>query len=581
MLNFISNFKRILNQVSRSNKLRLILLVILIFFTALIELLSIGSVVPFLSLLTNPEIFNNSQILQFFLNSFDFLENFNILLLSSILFSGLVIIAAVLRFSLLWASSKLSFSIGADISNKIFSINLNNDYLIHCSRNSSEVIDQVLYKSDTFTTVINMYLNILSSLIISFILLGTIIILNPLIALISLIFFVFFYLIILLKTKRILHKNSQIISFNSIKVLKILQEGLGGIRNVLIDSTQNYFTESFKNADISFRKVQLVNIMISAFPKFVLEPIGIITIVTIALYLINNNNNTNPIPLLGLLAMGTQRLLPILQQTYSALTYIKGVEVSFNSTLLMLEEYKIKPPLNLSLSFTNKIELKSINFNYPSVLENTLSDINLIITKGSKIGIIGSTGCGKSTLIDIIIGLISPNSGSLLVDGNQINYNNKEAWFQHISHVPQSIFLSDNSVLENIAFGVAPNLIDIDRVKYAANKAKLSIDIDSWPEKYDTRVGERGVLLSGGQRQRIGIARAFYKKSDFLILDEATSALDNNTEDEVMNSIDFSDSKMTVIIIAHRISTLKNCSKIVEIESGRIKKIGQFKDFFN
>jgi ATP-binding cassette subfamily B protein len=426
-----------------------------------------------------------------------------------------------------------------------------------------------------------MYLNILSSLIISFILLGTIIILNPLIALISLIFFVFFYLIILLKTKRILHKNSQIISFNSIKVLKILQEGLGGIRNVLIDSTQNYFTESFKNADISFRKVQLVNIMISAFPKFVLEPIGIITIVTIALYLINNNNNTNPIPLLGLLAMGTQRLLPILQQTYSALTYIKGVEVSFNSTLLMLEEYKIKPPLNLSLSFTNKIELKSINFNYPSVLENTLSDINLIITKGSKIGIIGSTGCGKSTLIDIIIGLISPNSGSLLVDGNQINYNNKEAWFQHISHVPQSIFLSDNSVLENIAFGVAPNLIDIDRVKYAANKAKLSIDIDSWPEKYDTRVGERGVLLSGGQRQRIGIARAFYKKSDFLILDEATSALDNNTEDEVMNSIDFSDSKMTVIIIAHRISTLKNCSKIVEIESGRIKKIGQFKDFFN
>jgi len=210
-----------------------------------------------------------------------------------------------------------------------------------------------------------------------------------------------------------------------------------------------------------------------------------------------------------------------------------------------------------------------------------LKDIDLKITKGGRYGFIGATGCGKSTLLDIVMGLLQPTEGVLEIDGGAIRESNFRSWQAHIAHVPQTIFLSDSSIAENIAFGTPKNQIDLARVKQVARQAQISEIIESWPKQYDTFVGERGIRLSGGQRQRIGIARALYKQADVIILDEATSALDSNTELAVMEAIEGLDREITLLIIAHRLTTLKNCTQVVEMGDGGVKRIGSYDDIVN
>jgi ATP-binding cassette subfamily B protein len=230
------------------------------------------------------------------------------------------------------------------------------------------------------------------------------------------------------------------------------------------------------------------------------------------------------------------------------------------------------------IKFDSSIRFNDVSFSYTSTDRAVLTQFNLEIPKGSYVGFIGETGSGTSTLLDILMGLLSPVSGSLEVDGIQISEKNKIDWQKHIAHVPQTIFLSDRSIAENIAFGVNISEIDLKKVKEAARKAQISDEIEALPNQYDTYIGERGVRLSGGQRQRIGIARAFYKEADVIILDEATSALDNNTEEALMNAIDSFDKDITVLMIAHRITTLKNCDMIVEIGLGGVLKIVSYQD---
>jgi ATP-binding cassette subfamily B protein len=229
----------------------------------------------------------------------------------------------------------------------------------------------------------------------------------------------------------------------------------------------------------------------------------------------------------------------------------------------------------------NSIELKNLSFRYSDESPWVLKDLNLIIPKGSVIGVIGSTGCGKSTLLDIIMSLLSSTSGELLIDNMVINNTNKKSWQTHISSVPQDIYLSDGTIEENIAFGLPREEINQSRVKIAAQQAQISDLVDSWDDGYQTIVGERGTRLSGGQRQRIGLARAFYRQSDVLILDEATSALDNDTESAVMDAINNFDHNITVIIIAHRLTTLKNCDMILSLGSNHQTEIMKYDEIMN
>ena len=290
---------------------------------------------------------------------------------------------------------------------------------------------------------------------------------------------------------------------------------------------------------------------------------------------------TSALPLLGMLALGAQRLLPLMQQIYGNWSVVAGSHAALNDVVNLLNQpfpsnhYKEESkPINIENSFS----LQNIQFRYNDDTPWVLDNISLEIKKGSRIGLIGATGSGKSTTLDLIMGLLEPSKGSLVVDNRIIDDSLIRSWRRTVAHVPQSIFLADSSIAENIAFGVLPDQIDMDRVKKAASKAMISDFIESRKNNYNEIVGERGVRLSGGQRQRIGIARALYKKANIIIFDEATSALDNETEEIVMETIRNLGNDLTLIIVAHRLTTLKDCTKIIELQNGKISRTGSFQD---
>jgi len=302
--------------------------------------------------------------------------------------------------------------------------------------------------------------------------------------------------------------------------------------------------------------------------------LGMLLITFIAYFLAQDSNTTvTTIPVLGALALGAQRLLPTLQQAYASWSSIVGAQAAIKDVLYLLDRPVLlkRLPLNeKTLPFLDQIDLKDIWFRYAPDLPWVFSGLQLSIKKGDRIGFIGVTGCGKSTLLDLIMGLLPPSKGVIEIDGEVVSLSNVAAWQGNISHVPQTIFLSDATIAENIAFGIPFHEIDLERVKRAAQQAQISTVIELMKLQYLTIIGERGIKLSGGQRQRIGIARALYKEANVLILDEATSALDTETEQAVVEAIENLSPDLTILVIAHRISTLKSCSQIIELNHGAI-----------
>jgi ATP-binding cassette subfamily B protein len=361
-----------------------------------------------------------------------------------------------------------------------------------------------------------------------------------------------------------------------------MQEGLGGIRDVLLNSLHEVYCNIYRKADINLRRAQARTIFISQSPRYLMEALGMLLIVALAFFLADKPSGVSEaIPKLGALALGAQRLLPALQNIYWAITTIKSSESSLIDVLNLLDQPLpefAKDEDGENIIFLNQIVLENVSFRYASDSPWILQGVNLKINKGDNIGFIGLTGSGKSTLIDLIMGLLEPTSGTISVDGVKLSARNYRSWQKNITHVPQSIFLADSSVKMNIAFGIPAQEIEDQRLEAASEQAQISEAIKSWPDGYETYVGERGVKLSGGQRQRIGIARALYKRADIIVFDEATSALDTETENEVMNAIyDFS-GKLTMLIIAHRLTTLKNCNLIVELSEGKILRVGTYEE---
>jgi ATP-binding cassette subfamily B protein len=390
------------------------------------------------------------------------------------------------------------------------------------------------------------------------------------------------YALIVKLTHTRLSINGQIVAQESTNVIKSLQEGLGGIRDVLIDGRQDAYCQIYRNADQPLRRAQGGNSFISSSPRFVTEALGMLLIASLAYTLTQEPDGVSRvIPVLGALALGAQRLLPVLQQAYSSWSVILGGQASLQDTLELLDQslpdYADQPPKK-SLPFKQCICLNQLWFRYNHQAPWVLKDLNLTIAKGSRVGFIGDTGSGKSTLLDIVMGLLQPTNGAVEVDGELITAANHRDWQTHIAHVPQAIFLADSTIEENIAFGVPIAEISHARVKQAAQQAQISDVIETWPKQYQTFVGERGIRLSGGQRQRIGIARALYKQADVIVFDEATSALDSETEYSVMQATEGLGEHLTLLIIAHRLTTLKNCTQVVELDGGVIRRIGTYKE---
>lgn len=581
--NLFSLIKRLWKHLSRRRQKQFVLLFILMLLSAFAEILSLGSVLPFLGVLLAPEKIYAYPYFNKIMSYLGIANKDQLLFPVTVLFSVLVLIASAIRILLLWVSTRLAYASGADLSIEVYRKTLYQPYQVHIARNSSEVISGITSKVNgvAFGILLSL-LTIISSVILLIAITSTMFVINAKVAFMASIGFGLSYLVITFLSRRSLKNNSRRIAQEQTRVLKALQEGLGGIRDVLLDSNQQVYCEIYRQADHPLRIATGNNLFIAQGPRYIMEALGILMIVLLAYNLANLPGGiASAMPILGALALGAQRLLPALQLVYGSWASIVGSHAALVDTLEMLdqplpEHYHDK---NAEvITFEKSIKFENIFFQYNSNSPWVLNNLNFSITKGSRIGLIGTTGSGKSTTLDLLMGLLIPTSGKMIVDDHLITRKNIPYWQKHISHVPQNIYLADTSLAENIAFGVPYNLIDWDRVKKAAQQAQISEFIESKPLGYKAFVGERGVQLSGGQRQRIGIARALYKNSDILVFDEATSALDNATEQSVMSAIEGLNNEYTIILIAHRLTTLRNCHFIIEMENGKIVAIGPYEE---
>lgn len=557
------------------------LLLILSIISAFVEIISLGSVIPFLGVLVSPEkvfaypsVANISVILG--------LEKAEQLVLPlTILFCVAALFAGGFRMLLLWLSTRLSYASGAELSLQMYRRTLYQPYQVHVSRNSSEVIAGISNKVSAAINFLYQSITLVSSFILIVTIIGALFLVDPHVAMISLIAFGSGYGIITWLSRYILKSNSCHIAKESNFVIKALQEGLGSIRDVLLDGTQEFYSKIYGQSDFLLRRAQGNNTFISISPRYIMEVFGMIIIAVLAYSLSNQSEGlVYMLPVLGALALGAQRLLPAFQQMYTAWARMIGNKKALGDVLSLLEQPLPKETgqsNSLSIKF-NRIVFNDVYFRYFKSEEWVLNNINLCINKGERIGLVGATGSGKSTVLDILMGLLPPSKGKLLLDGIPLTNSSIGSWQKTISHVPQSIYLTDSSIAENIAFGISSAEIDLEKVKFAAEQANVAEFIESKPDGYQSLVGERGVRLSGGQRQRIGIARALYKNATVLIFDEATSALDNATEKAIMDAIDTLSRDLTIIIIAHRLTTVQDCDVIFELKKGEVVAKGKYEE---
>jgi ABC-type multidrug transport system fused ATPase/permease subunit len=455
-------------------------------------------------------------------------------------------------------------------------------YQNQISKNSSESISSI---TTHVNTVVSYVLQPLALLMISIIvivgIITTLILVNPGVAFFAALIFGFSYALIMLLTKGILRRNSIIVSSNQARVVKALQEGLGAVRDVLINNLQNVYSDMYQKADQPMRKAQSVNLFIAGSPRFIMETVGLIVLALIAFFSLSSKGGAGSLVLLGTIAFGAQRLLPVLQQAYAAWAGMRSSIGSLENVIETMklpigEHHKVNSEDIQVLPLNNAITFNNVRYKYSEQLPEVLKGLSFVINRGERIGIVGDTGSGKSTALDILMGLLKPVSGEILIDDVILSDSNVKSWQKNISQVPQSIFLTDATIAENIGFGFSLNELDLGRVKTAAQKAHVAEFIESKANGYFELVGERGVALSGGQRQRIAIARALYKNASVLIFDEATSALDNLTEKAVIDSIKELGRDITIIMIAHRLSTIETCDKIIELRQGKMEAVGTY-----
>lgn len=573
-IKLINLVMRLWLYIDRRRKRQFFVLLALMLAASFLEILTVGAIIPFLGVLLSPEKFISEKQIYDELHFFSSDKEINLALLITIIFCLLVLISGIVRYLLLWVNTRFSFSLGSDISTDIYRRVLCQPYSYHISQNTSEIINAVMIRANgAITLVLHPVLNMIISIILLLIAIIFMSIVSFKLTFLILLIVTFFYISIAKYTRNKLLINGEKISKLSNKQLKHLQEGCGGIRDVIIGSNQNYFIKLFEIADKSLRFAQGQNLIIGNTPRYIIETGSTLVIALAAFILMSDRQQLLiQIPTLTVVIISLQKILVQVQILYSSWVILKGNESSLKDTINLLEsESKVSTSKQI-LKFNRNIRLKNINLIYGSQKHPVLEGVNLEIIKGSIFGIIGKTGAGKSSILDVLMGLTEPSSGCLYVDDFRINHQTISAWQGNISHVPQSIYLADTSVLENIAFGVDIDKIDIEKAKNAAEIAQIANVIDTWDSGYNTIVGERGSRISGGQRQRIGIARAIYKNANILILDEATNALDLETENKVMQSLcDLAKSGKTIIIVSHSEAILKYCHYIYNASTGITK----------
>ena len=560
----------------------MLLLLGLMLVGALAEVLSLGTIIPFLAVLADPAQATQRPLVAQVVTTLGLSDAENIRWQLTLLFASTAVAAGIVRFVLIYVISKLNCGIGHELGAEVYRRTLYQPYEVHVARNSSEIMGGI-NKVDIVVFLVSSLLNAGSAILMALFIIVALVLIDPLVATTALLGFGSIYATVSWLTRKRMARNSQVINSAHNLRVQFMQEGLGGIRDVLLDQTQSVFTLRFNQNDWSLRQAQASNNLIGPSPRFAVEALGMVLIALMGYYMTASGSGiAAAIPTLGALALGAQRLMPLLQQIYQGWVNVSGnrqvlidVVALLNQAIARETQAKVTP-----LPFEREIRLEKVSFRYQPQLPLVLHQLDLTIPKGARVGFIGTTGSGKSTVMDLLMGLLQPSKGQILVDNTPLTGTARLAWQRNVAHVPQAIFLADASFAENIAFGVPAEQIDLARVRQAAQQAQIAEVIENSSDGYNDMVGERGVRLSGGQRQRIGIARALYKEAKVLVFDEATSALDSETEANVMQAIESLGRDLTIVLIAHRLTALQGCDIIYRLGRGSVASAIGYEDPF-
>lgn len=567
--------KKIFYILSSKQKKQVPFLLILFLFGIIFEMIGLGALLPSFAVISSPNIENKFPYLSQYIKKIGNPTHNELIVIGLSFLVFIYVVKAIYLLYMNWKQSFFSTELMGDISNSLFSGYIMQPYSFHLKRNSSELLRNIQVEVNQFTILVQSVISLsveISALIgIVFML----ILIEPLGVFSSLCVLLFVSLIFTFITKKkILNWGQQRMELDK-QISQFLLEGIGGIKEINLMGKHSFFLERFF---ISVKKKSYLSALQTAtqnMPKHYLEVIGVLGLCSVIFAMIIQNKATDEfLPALTIFAVAAFRIIPSINRIISYLQQIRFrrgvVDLLYNEFIYLRRDNLINTE-NVLIEFNNLIEFANVKFRYDDTSHNIIENMSLVIKKGQFIGITGLSGSGKSTMIDILLGLLKPSQGEVLVDGANINRNIR-AWQNHVGYVPQSIYLTDDTLRKNIAFGLCENEISDHKLNIAIKYSQLDAFITDLPDGLNTFVGERGIRLSGGQRQRIAIARALYNDPSILVLDEATSALDNETENEVMSAITNLMGIKTIIVVAHRLSTITKCDVVYVVTNGRLLK---------
>lgn len=567
-----TDLRTIIGGLSDARRRELGLLALLMPATALAEALTVAAIVPFVALVSGQSV---EAPFRAMLGPLSELGSGRPLLAAAVLFGLAVTSTAILRLALTWTSRHFAFEVGHETAVEMQRRLLGQPYPYHLARHSSEHLaglDKVdLLVFDFLIQGVQAF----SAILIGAAIVALLIAIDPVNTIVAVTTIGLFYGIALAATRKRLRHHGRVISSAYQLRTKFVQDSVGGIRDLILDHSQQAALDRFRATDAAFAQARTRTAFLASAPRILIEAAGLILIALLAILIAGRSGGfAAALPFLSALALGAMRLLPLMGQVYSAWASLAVAGPILSDVAAML---RLPLPndagMPAPMAFTGSIELRSVSFNYPDRSHRAVDDITLAIPKGARIAITGRTGSGKSTLADLLMGLIEPSEGKVSVDGVPLTSDRLPAWRRSIAHVPQEIFLADDSIAANIALSFHGGAIDGNRITDAARRAQLHDFIEGLPDRYETRIGERGVRLSGGQRQRLALARALYKQAPLVVLDEPTSSLDEWTEKAIIDVLDeLQLSGTTIVIIAHRAATIAKCDPVFVLDNGSLSQ---------
>jgi len=562
----------IINSLSKKTKINSIITMVFIFVSGILDIISIGIVVPLITLFVDPSILLSSKIVisitELLLIDIEKIDALNLI----IYFILVIISSSLFKILTLYLSLSVSRKIGAEISSKIFKNILMRPYAESLYNKSSEIISSLTQRADSITGLVYYFFILVSASLSLLLMLAVSFSIHAKYTLIIVFVFLLFYITVGIFSKKILKSKSEILLLNVNERTKTMQSALNNLREIIINFSQNELSGIFSKSEISFRKTEAQVAFLSVYPRYLMEGIAIIALGVFALILFKLQNNSSEILIIiGTMVFAASKLLPYVSQIYNSWSNFYGYHKTLLDIVSLInikhEQKFVKNSKNEKrFNFNEYVEFKDVTYKYPNSKNQNLKKLNFKIKLGEKVAIIGKTGSGKSTVISLLCGLLDDYKGNIFVDGLDIKKINFQEWIKNISYVPQEIFLSNDTIYDNIKFLKNDTEVDKNELHRAADLATVTEFVEQKENKINTVVGDNGKNLSGGQKQRVGLARGFLKKTKILILDEATNQLDKKTEEKIYNNIEKNFPNITLIVITHNHNLLDFFDKVINLD---------------